>query len=58
MKRRSTRTAFSTAQLGLWDELETLKPAPAAPPAPAESAPRTPAPPPGPTLRPVHGGTR
>jgi hypothetical protein len=59
MKRRSTRTAFSTAQLGLWDELEALKPAPVAhPPAPAQNAPRASVPQPGPAQHAVYGGAR
>jgi hypothetical protein len=58
MKRR-TRTAFSTAQLALWDELETAKPAPAAAaPASSDHTPRTPPPPPGPPLRDTRGGAR
>ncbi len=59
MKRRSTRTTFSTAQLALWDELETVKPPPAAAtPEPSHPAPRTPAPPPGPARHGVRGDAR
>jgi hypothetical protein len=58
MKRR-TRTAFSTAQLALWDELETAKPAPAAAaPVPSDRTACTPPPPPGPPLRETCGGAR
>lgn len=58
MKRRAARTTFSTAQLALWDELETVKPQPPAHEPPAASAPHTPAPSPGPALHVVHGGPR
>jgi hypothetical protein len=59
MKRRSTRTAFSTAQLALWDELETARPAPAAAtPAPSDRTPHASAPAPGPALRDARGGPR
>jgi hypothetical protein len=58
MKRRSARTTFSTAQLALWDELETVKPAASAPAAaPSEGTPRTP-PPPGPPLHDTRRGAR
>jgi hypothetical protein len=59
MKRRNARASFSTAQLGLWDELEALKPAPVAhPPVPAEGAPHASAPLPGPAQHAPHGGAR
>lgn len=59
MKRRAARTAFSTAQLALWDELEAVKPAPAASaPAPAAAAPRPAPAQPGAALHAAQGGTR
>jgi len=57
MKRRATRTAFSTAQLALWDELQTIAPQPPAQaPAPAAGAAHPPAPAPAPVLHGNRGG--
>jgi hypothetical protein len=57
--RRRTRTAFSTAQLALWDELEAVKPAPAAAAsAPVAAAPRPAPAQPGTTLHAAQGGAR
>jgi hypothetical protein len=57
MKRRAARTTFSTAQLALWDELQTATPQPPTQaPAPAASAAHPPAPAPAPTLHGSHGG--
>ncbi len=57
MKRRAARTTFSTAQLALWDELQTIAPQPPMPAsAPAASASHPSAPAPAPALHGNHGG--
>lgn len=59
MKRRAARSGFSTAQLALWDELESIPSgAPAHAEAPAEPAEHVPAPPPGPPAPEIRGGAR